>query len=150
MPLDIGNSTLWDFTDSQLISRTGKNFLYQLPLRISTPVIFVFVSIPNRLPTWYTAGWINQFVASNVLSTNVDNLTFYKKINLGANVVSFPQSYSDYTFSIVFPNWFTQATVSVYTFTGNTGDLETIYSTVEDIYSLDQQIYTLVQNLQSS
>jgi hypothetical protein len=144
MPIDISDSTFWQEVDYQTLERGSSNFIYQLPIRISSQVIFIYIQVPNRQNTWYTGGWINQFVQSNIINSNVDNLTYYKKINIGANIISFPTSFVNYSFYIVFPNWFTRVAVTVYQFTGLVGDPTEIQVTLNQTSDYVIEIYNIV------
>jgi hypothetical protein len=87
-------------------------------LEFTSNVIAALIDNSEALDTWYSAGWISQrinlpFGPSTTSSINSQRLRLRQK-----QLLIFPKLTPTYKISVQFPRWFTQASVTIWEYTG--------------------------------
>jgi hypothetical protein len=159
--IDISNTSNWEQTYEETltfdVAPVFPNFT--LPIQLTSQLIFIQVSTVNQKETWHLAGWVNQVVNLNLLGINSNTFAFSQRLLLGGNLILFPQTFSSYSLTFSFPNWFATTVISIWEYTGDdvvdaesalsqisqvTGDLTTIAQNISQILQVIQALSALI------
>ena len=107
-------STGWiSVGNGSFTSSSGYIPAFTIPTALNTQIISINISTVNAKSSWYTGGWIKQKVLTG-LDGSTAWVAFSKKLELGGNVIFFPQNLSSYLIDISFPNYFKTVLVKVW------------------------------------
>lgn len=116
--MDLSNPNNWQLVYLQ--NFTGEFFgILQLPIAsfdtqpISQNVIRIKVSSLNTRPNWTFGGSISQVINAGGVNSSIANFSLV----LGQDRVIFLEQFSPYFLRFSLPNYFTQATISIFGFT---------------------------------
>lgn len=148
--MDLSQSTDWNLTFEQTLSSSDlPNFL--VPSEFSSQVVAVFISTSGSKPTWYRAGYLRQIVPTGLISSTSEFCSFDQLMLLGGNVVFFPNNFNNYQIRIIFPFYFPNAFLSIYSYTGtivtSDGILGQINSAISDILTLTTNVANIAQQI---
>ncbi|MGV0102350.1 hypothetical protein NSTCB13_00871 [Nostoc sp. DSM 114160] len=93
-------------------SASGSIPLFSVPGFFNSQIIGIKISTINAKSSWYTGGWIEQKILTELDSTPW--ITFAKKLEIGGNIIFFPQAIDNYSIDISFPNYFKTVSVEVW------------------------------------
>jgi|JFJP01.1.fsa_nt_gi hypothetical protein len=118
--MGLSNPALWQLVYLQNFTAEYFDFL-QLPIvtfdtpPISQHIIRLKVSSTESRPSWVRAGNASQIVNAGNVSSSIKNLSLI----LNQDRVVFLEPFTPYFLRFALPKYFTQATVSIFGYTGN-------------------------------
>lgn len=140
--LDLENVENWQPRLAQFFASSPNNSLpeYAPNFDFNSNIIAVLVDNSEALDSWYSAGWINQkinlpFGPTVASSVNNTRLRLRQK-----QLLIFPKLVPTYKISVRFPKWFTQASITVWEYTGPQSD-----STDTQLTEIQGKLDTLLQ-----
>ena len=117
--MDLGNPSLWQLVYLQSFTAEYFDFL-QLPIAtFDTPsltpsVIMLKITSAESKPTWNKAGNVAQIINAGNVQSSIKNHALY----LNQDRVLILEPFSPYVLRFGLPKWFSQATISIFGFTG--------------------------------
>lgn len=119
MALELENAANWTIKDSQFFTTAAETLLPEyLSVDLTSNIIGVLVANSEALDTWNWAGWAYQQIQLP-FGPGSSSATNYRKLWLRQKqLLIFPKLISTYKFAVKFPKWFTQASVTVWEYTG--------------------------------
>jgi hypothetical protein len=133
--MNLFDASKWELIDETTLSNSFQLANYQLPILLSRPVVGIYITTPNRKPTWFAGGWARQYVGTGLIDSGVNWKSYSKKLILGKNVIVFPQDFTSYSLQINLPSYFKSAFVSTWQFTGEVDSTESVYGEVAKVIS---------------
>jgi len=121
MTIDLENSENWEPRLAQSFTTNLETPLaeYAPNFDFTSNIICCLVDNSEALPTWYSAGWISQKI-NLPFGPNTRGSTSNKRLRLREKqLLIFSKLTPTYKISIYFPKWFTQASVTVWEYTGS-------------------------------
>ncbi len=116
MDLDLSSAANWSLIyDATLSGSNLSKFL--IPSSFSNQIIAVHISTQSPKPTWFTGGWINQIVQTNLVNDSTIWNSFSQRLYLGGNIIIFPTNFASYQLQFSFPAWFSSASLSIWSYT---------------------------------
>ena len=118
--MDLSNPSLWQLAYLQSFTAEYFDFL-QLPIatfdtpQISQTVIRLKITSTEAKPSWSRAGNVSQIVNAGNVQSAIKNYGLY----LNQDRVLILEPFSPYILRFGLPKWFTQATISIFGFTGS-------------------------------
>lgn len=118
--LDLENPANWLLKDSQFFIAIPNDHLpeYTPAFDFNSNIVAVLVYNSEALATWHSAGWISQEINLPFGSSAASNAS-NKRLRLGnKQLLIFSKLVSTYKISVRFPPWFTQASITIWEYTG--------------------------------
>ena len=118
--MDLSNPSLWQLAYLQSFNSEYFGAL-QLPIatfdtpQISQTVIRLKITSTEAKPSWSRAGNVSQIVNAGNVQSAIKNYGLY----LNQDRVLILEPFSPYILRFGLPKWFTQATISIFGFTGS-------------------------------
>jgi len=79
---------------------------------LAAQIIAIQISASNAKATWYTGGWLDQKVLTDLETTPF--ITFSQKLHIGGNIIFFSEPIDNYSIDISFPTYFTDVNVALW------------------------------------
>ena len=115
--MDLSNPSNWSLNYQQTIS--GSNLPdFLVPFSFNAQILAVHIYTSGDKPTWHTAGWMNQLVETNLVSSSSVWSAFSQRTLLGGNIVFLPNNFSSYQLQFSFPRWFPDAYLTIWSYLG--------------------------------
>ncbi len=150
MDLSVANN--WSLIFEQTLSGDNlSNFL--IPDTFSSGILGIYIVTPGARKTWYTGGYVNQLVQTNLVDDSTQWTSFSQRLSLGGNVLIFPVSFASYQLRFSFPVWFQSSFISIWAYTGPVdespdGELVNVVSDVAkiitDVTTIAEQVGNLI------
>ncbi|MHC5818394.1 MAG: hypothetical protein ACYT04_21505, partial [Nostoc sp.] len=86
----------------------------------SSGILGIYIITPSAKKTWYTGGYVNQLVQTNLVDNSTQWTSFSQRLSLGGNVLIFPISFASYQLRFSFPVWFESSFISISSYNGQT------------------------------
>jgi hypothetical protein len=120
--VELGNSSNWLQSDSQQFNGYGIPS-YIPPYEFEKHILAIYVDNSEAKDTWNFAGWVSQKIRLGVgPSANAESIS-NRKLWLGrTQLLIFPKLTTTYTLSIQFPQWFKQASLTIWEYWGPEAD----------------------------
>jgi len=117
--LDLENSANWTIKDSQFFTTLPEFLLPEyVSVELSSNIISVFVANSEALDTWNWAGWACQQIQLP-FGPNFNSTVSWRKLWLRKKqLLIFPKLVTSYNLFVKFPKWFTQASITLWEYTG--------------------------------
>ncbi|MFN6485523.1 MULTISPECIES: hypothetical protein [unclassified Nostoc] len=148
--LELSNSDNWELihnenTSAVLVPKIGGGFIAapipEISIAVLLNVFVVAVRVATDIPegrVWKFAGHLKQNVSTGIAFENSQDASFSRRQPLfldKINLVVFPRISSSYSISIQVPDWFLNASVALWRYTGPDydSDLARIEQKIDDI-----------------
>jgi len=119
MVLELDNATNWTVKDSQFFTVPPEMLLPEyLSVDLTSNIIAVLVANGEALDTWNWAGWSCQQIQLPFGPSSNSAVNWRKLWLKNKQLLVFPKLVTTYKLFIRFPKWFTQASVTIWEYTG--------------------------------
>ena len=146
--MDLSNPSDWTLRYQNTISDSNlPNFL--VPFSFNAQIIALHIYTSGDKPTWYTAGYVNQLVSTNLVSSTTVWSAFSQRTLLGGSILFLPNNFASYQLQFSFPYWFPDAYLSVWEYTGSVDDSPTgeLARVVNDVASIINNVTTIAEQV---
>ncbi len=131
--LQLGNSSNWETihnssVDAVQIAKVGGGYknvpIPEIPISFLLDVFVIAVAIHTNVPessTWRFAGNVRQKVSTGIVFGGNQDASFNRRYALfldKINLVVFPPISTNYSISVQVPDWFLDANLTVWRYTG--------------------------------
>ena len=89
-------------------------FDYLVPVDFTSQTLAIHLYSSADKPTWHTAGYLNQLVLTNLISSSAVWSAYSQRLLIGGNIIFFPNDFSSYQLQFSFPRWFPDAYISIW------------------------------------
>jgi hypothetical protein len=151
--LQLGNSSNWEVIHYQSVSavllpKEGGGYkplpIPEISIALLLDVFVLGILVSTNVPEgreWKFAGYVNQRVSTGIVIGGIQDASFNKRQPLfldKINLIVFPPISTNYSISIQVPDWFGDANLTVWRYTGidRDADLTRIESKVDDVFDL--------------
>ncbi|BAY22373.1 hypothetical protein NIES2100_21360 [Calothrix sp. NIES-2100] len=147
--LQLGNSANWELIHNENISavflpKQGGGYkavpIPEISIAAALDVFVVAVRIATVVPegrTWRFAGFLKQNVTTGIAAFTSADASFNRRYSLfldKINLIIFPQISTDYSISIKLPDWFENAGIAIWRYTGiDTDSTEELVNQIKNV-----------------
>jgi hypothetical protein len=140
---DLENPENWQTRDSQFLSTAPETVLleYLSSVTFTSTIIAVLVDNSQAKDTWKFAGNLARKINLPVGPSSTPSLVNFRKLWLKQKqLLFFPLLTANYQLLVKFPKWFTQASITVWEYTG-----QQQVDNAEQLTQINLKIDTLLQ-----
>lgn len=143
MALELENAANWSIKDTQFFATAPEILLPEyLSPELASNILGVLVANSEALDTWHFAGTSFQQIQLPFGPGSNSAVNFRKLWLRNKQLLIYPKLVSSYKLSVRFPKWFTQASITVWEYTGpQTDGIE------NQLNGIESKIDTLLQQL---
>jgi hypothetical protein len=117
--LELEKAEFWQIRDSQFFTTSSELLLPEyLSVDLTSNIIGVLVANGEALDTWNWAGWSCQHIQLPFGPGSSSTINWRKLWLRQKQLLIFPKLVTTYKLFVRFPKWFTQASITVWEYTG--------------------------------
>ena len=117
--LELEKAEFWQIRDSQFFTTSSELLLPEyLSVDLTSNIIGVLVANGEALDTWNWAGWSCQHIQLPFGPSSSSTINWRKLWLRQKQLLIFPKLVTTYKLFVRFPEWFTQASITVWEYTG--------------------------------